>query len=152
MAAWNYTHILYDTYTKLLSWDLKAVTWLVGLQLGKLQRRTENDFLKKTLFLEIPATEVSWILYAALLSRVGSKWNDQWFTWESHASLMYSIPDEISSLATKMVIFKVRLLCGKGSVQTAHLLYEKGGGFLAPSTSKQEHFFNRALFVFPVLV
>lgn len=65
---------------------------------------------------------------------------------------MYPIPDEVSSLATNVVIFKVRLLCGKGSVQTAHLLYEKGGGLLAPSTSKQEHFFNRALFVLPVLV
>lgn len=44
----------------------------------KLQRRTENDFLKDTLFLEIPATEVTLILYAVLLSRKDSKWNDQW--------------------------------------------------------------------------
>lgn len=33
---------------------------------------------------------------------------------------MYLVPDEVNALATKMIIFKARLLCRKSSVCSQH--------------------------------
>lgn len=41
-------------------------------------------------------------------------------SWKSLTALMYLVPDEVSALATKMIIFKARLLCRKSSVCSQH--------------------------------
>lgn len=44
---------------------------------------------------------------------------------KSLTALMYSVPDKVNALATKMVTFKARLLCKKSSVCTQHMYYNR---------------------------